>query len=686
MTNSLVNIENISLVNLIRSELDFLPLVEISFIENSFDSGGFGKVHKVLSVNGKQKNGLVVKLISDPDAADHALATISLLHKKISRKHSKKEIGIGQVYPQLIGMPFCCFNAFDEINQIQLTALLMYDLKDLGYDDFGSDSFNKLKFAEHDLESKLYYSYQLTSVISLFHELEFIHSDLSENAIWINSKSENLLLIDYDSGYHFDSQEKPTTLGKVGHWIGSKFRRILSKEIEKQDLSHNDRLAEENWVLANAIFELIFGVSPYFYLIDAADGTKQKYLKNNVWPEIDPGDKLLNTANYQAYKTVIDYSNLLANAGLEGLINEFKKTFNKGFKGYQHRPSSDSWRKLFSEICKSLQTVPVVLDFKSNKKNVQSKDDFVEFNWSNKRTNYFILNDQVVFENVHSLAFVESTMVHLELVNDFGSSSSKIEIVANKIDPKILNFYADKTFRDSLNPILLDWEVDNASRVEIIGVDSNLPVKGNIEVRPESKTIYRLIAYGNFNQTIDGFVEVSVITPEISLFNYNINIEKGIDNIDLAWESKNAISAEINPMIGSVEPCGILSKNIPEKTVFTLTVKGHFGQVSMCIEAKPFPIPIIQSLFIPTPNFNLDTSYLSNNLFIPDSFVPLDPISIDTSINFNDARPQFVSLDKAFNPKDTQMPQPTFFNKLFATVFNKINSEKTKNDINEEVN
>ena len=170
-----------------------------------------------------------------------------------------------------------------------------------------------------------------------------------------------------------------------------------------------------------------------------------------------------------------------------------------------------------------------MLDFKSNKKKVQSKDDFVEFKWSNKRTNYIKLNDKVVFANVLSLAFVESTIVHLELVNDFGSSYSNIEIIANKIDPIILNFFADKPFRDSLNPILLDWEVNNASRVEIVGVNSNLPVKGNIEVRPESITLYRLIAYGNFNQTIEGFVEVSVIAPEITLFNYNINIEKGIE-------------------------------------------------------------------------------------------------------------------------------------------------------------
>lgn len=683
MTNSLVNIENISIVSLIKSEEIFLPLSEISFVENSFDSGGFGKLHKVLSINGKQTIGLVVKLISDPDAANHALATISLLHKKINRKHSKREIGIGQAYPQLIGMPFCSFTALDELNQIRLTALLMYDLKFLGYDDFGSDSFNKLKFAEHDIETKLYYSYQLATVISLLHELEFIHSDLSENAIWINSNSENLLLIDYDSGYHFDSQDKPTTLGKISHWIGSKFRRILSKELEKQDLSHIDRLAEENWVLANAIFELVFGVTPYFYLIDATDGTMQKYLKNNIWPDIDQSDKLLNPANYQTYKTVIDYSNLLINGGLEVLFNEFKKTFNKGFNGYQHRPKSDSWRKIFDEICKSLQTVPIVLDFKSNKKKVLSKDDFVEFNWSSKRANYIKLNDQFVFANVHSLAFVESKIVLLELVNDFGSSIAKIEIVAIKVDPKILKFYADSTIRDSLNPIILEWELENASRIEIVGVNSNLPVKGNIEVRPEIKTLYKLIAFGNFNQTIESLIEVSVIIPEITLFNYNINIEKGIDNIDLVWESKNAVTAEISPMIGSVEPIGFLSKSIPEMTVFTLTVKGHFGQASISIEAKPFPIPIINSLFIPTPDFNLETNYLTLELSKNESYTELSPISIDMSINFNNVSPDFVNLDKNVNDAIADKPPVNYFERLFSWV-NKSSEELKIMNKNEE--
>ena len=686
MTNSLIEIENISVIDLFKSETRFLPINQISFVANPFDSGGFGSLHQVLSINGKQISGLVIKLISEEGSADHALSSVTLLHKKLTRRLKAEKSGIFQAYPQLLGMPFCCFNGKDEANQNSLAGLLMYDLRDLGYEDFGSDKFNRVKFSEINIETKLYYSYQLSSVITLLHELEFIHSDLSENAIWINKETENLLLIDYDSGYHFDSQAKPSTLGKVGHWIGSKFRKILSKESEKEELDHDDRIAEENWVLANAIFELLFNVSPFFFLKDATDKTKQSYLKNNVWPSIKENDSTLNISNQEALVSVLNYIDLLKSNGLDNLINQFITTFNKGFKSYKHRLHSNVWKDILFDICKSLDLKPVVVKFKADKLTINSNDDSVNFSWSIKRTNYCIFNDKIEINYTNKLCFDDSATVALELYNDFGVDKNSIRITANKIEPKILKFNASKNLRDSIEPIMLHWETLNASTIQILNINSSLSETGNVEVFPETKTKYTLVVIGNFGQEVKIDLDIDVIQPEILKFIYEINIEKGIDNVDLYWESKNGVSAEIFPNIGIVEPNGSVSISIQEKTIFELNVKGHFGVVAIKMEAKPFPIPIIQSLFIPTPNFNLDTTFLSNNLLISDSLVPMEPINFDTSINFNDTSPQFVTLEKVLEQKDSQIPQPTFFNNLFAMIYTKLNSEKTKNDINEDVN
>jgi hypothetical protein len=686
MTNSLIEIENISVIDLIKSESSFLPINQICYIDDSFDAGGFGSLHKVLSINGKQISGLVIKLISEEGASNHALSSITLLHKKLTKRLKAQKVSIAQAYPQLLGIPFCCFNSKDEINQKNFVGLLMYDLRDLGYEDFGSDKFNRVTFSNINIETKLYYSYQLSCVITLLHELEFIHSDLSENAIWINKDTENLLLIDYDSGYHFDSQVKPSTLGKVGHWIGSKFRKILSKESEKEDLDHEDRIAEENWVLANAIFELLFNVSPFFFLLDAADKTKQSYLKNNVWPNIEKNDSALNITNHDALKLIVSYIDLLKSNGLDNLINQFNSTFNKGFKSYKYRPKSSDWKDNLSDICKSLDLKPVAVKFNANKLTINSNDDPVKFSWLIKRTNYCIFNDKIDINYTNILCFDDSATVALELYNDFGVDKNSISITANKIEPKILKFYASKNLRDSIEPIMLHWETLNASMIQILNINSNLSETGNIEVAPETKTKYILQVIGNFGQEVKSDIDIDVIQPEIIKFIYEINIEKGIDNVDLFWESNNGISAEIFPNIGVVEPNGSISISIQDKTIFELNVKGYFGEVAIKMEAKPFPIPIIQSLFIPTPNFNLDTTFLSNNLFISDSFVPMEPINFDTSINFNDTSPQFVTLEKVLEQKDSQIPEPTFFNNLFAMIYTKLNSEKTKNEINEDVN
>lgn len=671
MINELYDIQNLSIVDLLESESQNLPIEQITYEKEEFDSGGFGSLHEVFSINGKQSTGLVIKLIFDEVAAPHALQTITLLHKKLVRKFNSDHMHLTQHYPQLLGMPFCCFEAKDEINGQNLVGLLMYDLRKLGYEDFGSENFSRVKYYEVDIESKLYYSYQLSSVISLLHELEFIHSDLSENAIWINSKQGNLSIIDYDSGYHFDVQFKPSTLGKIGHWIGGKFKQILSKETKKIKIDHVDRIAEENWKLANAIFELLFSVSPYFFLIDASDKTKKYYLKNNIWPGISENDSTVNTVNLGLLKKVMESLNFLKNNGLEKLINEFSVTFNKGYKSYRYRPKSADWKEILSEICKLLNLKPLVLSFQSNKTFIHSSDDPVVFTWNLKRANYCIFNGKMESNNVVEYFFNDTSTSGIEVHNDFGIVTNTIEITANKIEPEIIDFSASNNFRDSENPVILKWSILNANQIEILDISKDLTQIGSIDVYPESKTSYKLKAIGNFGQVVTQDLEVNVVQPEIVKFDFEINIEKGIDNIDLYWESINGIYAEIIPFIGKIETKGSHSIRIQERTTFELKVKGLFGEVKLNLDAKPFPLPVIQSLFIPTPNFNLGTSFLSNSLSVPGSFVSLDSINIDTSLNFNKIKPEFTMLEDEKNVQ-ILINKTSLFGSLFLEIFNKL--------------
>jgi hypothetical protein len=73
-------------------------------------------------------------------------------------------------------------------------------------------------------------------------------------------------------------------------------------------------------------------------------------------------------------------------------------------------------------------------------------------------------------------------------------------------------------------------------------------------------------------------------------------------------------------------------------------------------------------LFIPTPDFNLETNYFTSELNINEAFIELSPISVDTSINYNNVSPDFVNLDKKLNEAIADKPKINYFDNLFSWV------------------
>ena len=245
-----------------------------------------------------------------------------------------------------------------------------------------------------------------------------------------------------------------------------------------------------------------------------------------------------------------------------------------------------------------------------------------------------------------SITLVDSTEVKLTLVNDFGEITEIIKIDAIKVDPKIIVFKSSISQRTDLTPVVLSWETKDVTRVRINSISEDLQPNGDTQVDPNEKTTYVLTAFGNFDQTIEKTITVDVETVEILKFNYAINIEKGIDNVDVIWETKNAIEVQISPRIGIVELSGKTSVGIPDRTEFIIIAKGYFNETSTTIEAKPFPIPIIKGLFIPIPILNLENHVPEALLQTPNVLQNIPTISVNNSIEFNTVVPQYVELDK----------------------------------------
>ena len=155
-----------------------------------------------------------------------------------------------------------------------------------------------------------------------------------------------------------------------------------------------------------------------------------------------------------------------------------------------------------------------------------------------------------------------------------------------------------------------------------------------LEVDPKQKTIYILKAIGHFDQEIEKQIQVDVIQPKILDFKYEINLNEGIDNIDLSWKTENAIEVEITPKVGRVVTSGTSHVKIRKETAFTLTAVGHFGSVEKTIDAFPFPAPIIEHLFIQSPRIELQTKITKDFVNYPFEDLKLTNIEYSNIIQF----------------------------------------------------
>ncbi len=669
MIKSLSNITDISVIDQNGSN-DILTFSKIEFDDKALGSGGFGSVHNVQSIDGNSKSEFVLKIFTNEDKNQHAYDVIKILHDKLKKRQQKTGLPIYHDNPVLLGLPFLVFKGYENISEKHCVAFLMYNLKKLNYEDYGSDRANLDEYKSLSIPDKLYLAYQLTNTIDFLHQIEFIHADLAEDSLWFNSKHIQLTLIDYDSGYHFDSQDKPTTIGKVGHWLSGKWRNIIGQKKDITNLTTLDRLYEDYWQIACATFEVTFGLMPFFFLHDEEDTTKQEYLSNYQWPNIDHNSPLFNKANLQQYKAIISFIEKLENAGAVELISAFKTVFNKGYKNETKRPTSTEWKNLLLNLNLSLENNPLIKNYSSNKSSINKKDEKVVFSFDVQKYNAIYLNDRLVPINLNSitLPLQDSSKIVLKAINDFEVVDEFIEIKAIKVDPEIIEFKASTELRKDLNAVKLSWKTKNTSFVTITNIDQQKQKsEGTIEVYPKDKTTYHIKAIGYFGEELENSLIIDTIKPEILSFGYEVNLNEGIDNIDLHWETKNSTKVMITPKVGEVVLNGISHVKISDKTEFILIAEGLFGKKEKMIEAHPFPIPIVKQIFVDTPKIELNTEINYAKTELNNEDISLSNIEFNNNIFFNYDYTEPILLKNEMNT-------PEFTNK--NALFEKFESDK----------
>lgn len=647
MSKTLTNITGISTIDYSLNER-FSDVMEVVFNDEAIGTGAIGSVYRIESIGGEKRDSLLVKIIDRADFVEKTYDTLNILHDKLRTIQNSNNTPIYVEYPELLGLPFIVFKG-NLLGQDQtVTGLIMKNLVNEGFDDLGADEWNADKYLQVDVKTKLFMSYQMAKCIDFLHSIKFVHSDLKGQSLFLNLKIPQVVFIDFDGGFNYDKQSHGLTLGAIQSFMSPLFKKWIRLGKSSKDLSFNERLDEENWNTAIGLFELIFGIQPFFFLKDNEEATLKKYLKNTQWPKNDGPDDIYIDGNKDLHKSIIQNLEAFRSNGFETLIDKFILVFNSGLSNPSKRPSPSEWKNLLFDLNKEFVGEPIVQKFNANKKSISFKGDSVVFSWQGSFYRKVYLNGVLCdfLQKEKSISLTDSTEVRLTFVSDFGEKSEVIQIEALKVEPKIIDFNSSISLRTDLTPVVLIWETKDVTRVRINSIGEDLQPNGDTQVDPKEKTTFVLTAFGNFDQTVEKTITVDVESVEILKFNYEINIEKGIDNVDVIWETKNAIEVEISPRIGIVDLSGKTSVGIPDRTEFIIVAKGCFNETSKTIEAKPFPIPIIKGLFIPTPILNLENHVPEALLQTPSVLQNIPTISINNSIEFNTVIPQYTELDK----------------------------------------
>lgn len=584
----------------------FTRAAEIDLEEEPVNTGGFGAVYRILSVDGRSVEGALVKVMFNEQHAEHAYKTVHLLHKKLRGRF--RDV-LTTEYPELLGMPFLLFRAVNDDDE-PVVAMALCDLTVLGFEDMGSDAWDGTAyFRDIGPVEKLHLAYQFARTSALLEDIGFIHADLKDKSIFLHTAQPQLALIDFDSGFHPETQGAASTLGALGQWAGRMLRGWVKNKQNPGQLTIEERQDEERWALASGVFELLSGVAPYFFLKDADDASIDQYLKEHKWPEIDPTSALVNPANLPYHEALVLLLQEFEESGGKDLVDAFKRTFHRGYYKPAARLKPQEWKDLLGKMCDEHMGKPIISPFQGDRNSIRRKGEEVILTWSAHQHRAVLLDGKPLpfGASTFTVAPSDTTVYTLQAINDFGIAESTFKVKAIKVPPVIHSFTANKLIRETLEPIVLEWTTVDVVEVRVVPVGGTAELNGTIEVFPVAPTTYELHAFGGFGQLAVATVQVDVIVPVIETFDWAVNLLEGIDNVDLKWKVQHGQEVTIEEVAGTQPAEGLMHVPIRNPTTFTLTVKGLFGSTSASLMAFPFPVPVIEQMRLEYPLLDMTT-------------------------------------------------------------------------------
>lgn len=219
--------------------------------------------------------------------------------------------------------------------------------------------------------------------------------------------------------------------------------------------------------------------------------------------------------------------------------------------------------------------------------------------------------------------------------------------------PQILLFSTDRNILTDGTPATVNWTVSNATTIKLN--NETVEPTGSKEFHTTDTltiTIYASNEVGDAKpQTLS--IDIDRTKPKIHFFNATPEVATKGSPVQLNWNVEGAYKVQINDTTVEV---GASSKvlTLGENGVFTLKAMNYFGfSAESVASVTVFPPPIIESLYVPTPNFSrhanidqvaLKTPSLNISTPILNSSRKFDftiPLNLST-IEINKIKPEYL--------------------------------------------
>jgi hypothetical protein len=193
-----------------------------------------------------------------------------------------------------------------------------------------------------------------------------------------------------------------------------------------------------------------------------------------------------------------------------------------------------------------------------------------------------------------------TTTYRLIARNRYGEQMREVIVIVQNAPeppaPVIVRFYADPPRIKRGESVLLRWEVQNATELILTppGGQKLDPAMPGFEHRPSRTTEYELIARNAVGKSVRKKVKVEVIDrsqAQILSFTAQAETIAAGESVVLRWEIINAVRAEIDNSVGSIDPRqGEIAVSPTATTTYTLTAydaEGRPAQAKVTITVNP---------------------------------------------------------------------------------------------------